>query len=156
MSSWNRLRAATSRLITAVNGQDAAVATIFEATGHKPARQGLSECLNKQPRSIPVNQAFILEDVANRNDPAWPQVTRTLASLHGFILVRVPDAPPGASDWLGGMGALARQAGDVTAKIADALADSVVNKREAAAIIAEIDEAQTALAALRVLAEAAQ
>lgn len=83
------------------------------------------------------------------------EVTQALAIRNGDVIVKIPAAPAGARDWLGGMAALSREIGDAQSRIANALKDGDVSGREAQGIVKEIDDAAPVLMALRALAERA-
>lgn len=102
----------------------------------------------------PLDLVAQVEDITH-GLPGHPHVTRALALHTGHVVVRLPDVGCGAdvATWHGGMGALAKEAGDVTAKICTALADDGdVSGDEADALLTEIDQAAEALAVLRLLA----
>lgn len=150
-----KIKAAERHLVAACGGGEGAAATIRAETGVSVRQQRMSDCGNPEtPDHLRINEVFYLEAVAER-DAAWPPVTRLIAEHHGFLLIPRPQAPAGSRDWIGGMGALAKEAGDVTQSIATALADGQgVNKREGGCIIKDIDEAVLVLLALRELASA--
>lgn len=159
MISLSQLKMAQRNLIRMVGGQDAAGETIGAVTGHAVNQRRISEVLKDDiARSLRVHEVLILEAAAKQDQSGrqggFPPVTRMLAATLGYALVKIPEAPAGASDWLGGMGALARQAGDLTGEIAKALADDVIDEREREVLCVKIREAQESLAALAVLAGA--
>lgn len=148
-------KAAQRALVHGCGGGEGAAATLTAATGVAVRQQRMSECghVGHPQASLRVDEVAVLEAVAHR-DAAWPPVTRFLAGQQGFVLVRLPDAPAGAADWLGGMGVLAGHAGTVTADIAAALASGgVVDAQEWAAIRPKVLEAAEHLMALLALGD---
>ena len=116
MISLSQLKMAQRNLIRMVGGQDAAGETIGAVTGHAVNQRRISEVLKDDiARSLRVHEVLILEAAAKQDQSGrqggFPPVTRMLAATLGYALVKIPEATAGASDWLGGMGALARQAG---------------------------------------------
>lgn len=110
-------------------------------------------CLINTDSFAPIDVVADLEEHVQSRGIGLP-VTEALAIRAGHVVVKLPVAPEGARDWLGGMGALAKEAGDITARIAGALADDQgIDPAEAENIMKEIDEAAAALMALRKLAE---
>ena len=104
----------------------------------------------------PLDLVALVEDITH-GLPGHPHVTRALALHTGHVVVRLPDVGAGGdvAGWHGGMGALAKEAGEVTARICVALADGAVDPDEADALLTEIEQAAEALAVLRLLAQAA-
>ena len=150
------LKAATRRLMKATGGQEGAAATIFEAKGVRPRQQRLSDCGNEAHADyLRLDEVGHLEDVAER-DRSWPQVTRALASRHGFLLIAIPKGCPTSRDWLKEQAALSQDVVDVTGRIATALSDDgTVTAGETGDLIRDIDEAMAKLAMLRAMAEEA-
>jgi hypothetical protein len=142
------IKAASKALVRAFGGTDAAAVHVGVR------QQRMSDIgLPNTPDFLRIDEVLALES-CTVGTVGHPHVTRALAAATGHIVASLPTGAACASDWLGGMGPLAKEAGDVTARIAAALSDDgEVDAAEADNIIREIDEAFTVLAALRVLAE---
>lgn len=141
-----RLKSATRDMVAAAGGVEVA----GEIVGL--GRSRMSDCQNPHTEAfLTIQQARRLEDVT-RGYPGWPAITRALARAAGGVFVPLPDAA-GAGEWHSAMGRLAKEAGDITARICAALADDGhVSAREAEAIQIECDEAIEALVAVKRLA----
>lgn len=79
--------------------------------------------------------------------PGWPHVTRAMARQNGGVFVRLPDARDAEGDWLGLLGGLSAETGDIINGIATALSnDRRIDAKEARALRREVAEGQQKLA----------
>lgn len=154
-NSFARINAAQRALI-AFTGQEGAAATIGDAKGRPCSQQRISHAGRPENgTSLPVDEIFILEDVAGRHDPAWPPVTRALASLHGYDLVKRRDADPAArADWLCSTGRFTLESGGLASNILEAISDGTLTADECARIVKDVDQIGAHLAELRAMAVA--
>jgi hypothetical protein len=140
-----RLKRAAKALVAAVGG----TADAGEVAGMR--QQKVSECtLPNVATFFTLDEALRLEEEAAGSE-GWPQVTRALARHHGFALLPTA-AGAAAAAWHQSIAEVSREAGDVVAKIVQALADDgEVSAREIVdgGIVEEIDDAIARLAALR-------
>jgi hypothetical protein len=87
---------------------------------------GTSQLGRYQPKtdrdSMPSRVIEALESVTH-GTPGHPVMTRHLARRQGFVLVPLPGAQPGESEWNRHVARLSKQAGAMIAAIATALAD---------------------------------
>ncbi len=90
-------------------------------------------------------------------DAEAPLVTRTMADIQGYLLIKKPDVSGGPLD-ARALGSLAKEQGEALSKFGEALADGDVSKEEAPDLRAEILDALTELAkidsALKAIEEA--
>lgn len=146
MSIYEALKAATRDLVAAAGGctRAAKVSRVEAAAFSRYGQWG-------DPRCIPVDVVADLEQ-----DVGEPILTRILADAAGYVLV--PKAQVAERAALPQhMADVAGAAGAAIADLAQALADGVVDAREAAALKATFAKAQTELAeAEAVLADVAQ
>lgn len=115
--SERALKMATRRVVQQVGGVEEA----GRHAGRSPARLShWSNLTNPEVAHdfIPVNLLAQIEPLAD--DPA---VTRELAHLSGYALVPLPAPAPEGVSWLRHLAVLAKEAGDVSAGLAAALAD---------------------------------
>lgn len=115
-SVYSRLKARTRRLVDMCGGVESA-ATIT---------RGGFQALSKYGR--PQEGLFCPIDIVAdlETDAGDPVITRELAALSGFVLVRVPSTERSPT-WLGGIAAVAKEAGEVVGRIGEALADGDVS-----------------------------
>jgi hypothetical protein len=152
MSIWQQiLKRAARDLVKAVGGGADGSALC------RVRQQDLSDYGNRDQmaRFMPIDVARDLEQVA-----AFPFVTAALAAEAGYMLVKAPAAID-AGDWLGLIGSLSTEAGDVVAKIARLAAGGMAPREvREADLVREADELirvalQVRGAAMAVLADEA-
>ena len=84
-----------------------------------------------------------------RGREGYPHVTRLLAAMQGFALVRLPEALPGKGELLKLAARQAREGGRITHAICEALADDGrVDAREARGVRPQVRDAIEILVAL--------
>lgn len=147
-----RLKLANRKSVKALHG----TALAAEAAGTR--QQRISDCtLPNTPDFLRQDEVHAIEEAA-RGSPDWPAITRAQARNHGFALLPIIDsgAALGSCEWHQAIAAVSREANDAVSKICAALGDGEVTAQEVEAgeIVEEIDEALSALARLRGLAEA--
>lgn len=135
------LKRGTADLTVAYGSQSAAEAL----TGIR--QQKLSDLGNPNtPDFIAVDTVYELES-RTVGKPGWPHVTRTLCRLNGGVFVRLPDARDAQGDWLGLLGGLSAETGDIINGIATALADDRrIDVKEARKLRLEVADGQQKLA----------
>jgi hypothetical protein len=140
-----RLKEATKALQKAAGG----VESCAEITGLGKSQHGNYQNINS-PDFIPVSRVRELEAVTH-GYPGHPQVTRELCKQAGGVFVSLPQFSGAAHDALPGqVMALAKELGEVSAKISEGLAgDNALDAREIGAVLAELDDHDAASAALR-------
>jgi len=69
-----------------------------------------------------------------------PIVTRYLAHRAGYTLVKLPDAVPSGADMLELVGQQAKESGDITSRVIEALQDKKFDDDEIAGIRVEISD----------------
>ncbi|MGE6693327.1 hypothetical protein ACQKE8_12890 [Sphingobium limneticum] len=79
-------------------------------------------CNEEAAEFIPLRLVPDLEKMATGQE-GWPHITRALARMQGFELFHLPDVEGDAADWLGHVGAISTEAGEITGKICASLAD---------------------------------
>lgn len=137
------LKRLTGQLVAAVHGVEPA------ASYCRIGKSQISDACNPNIAAfLPVDVLADLEEVAGE-----PIVTRRLARLAGFALMRLPESGPCGGDLHCEAGAVARESGEVVAGVCQALADGKVTAAESRklGIRAAIGEAQERLAALDAL-----
>ena len=97
------------------------------------------------PDMIPADKIALLEGQAG----VRPHITQTLAAINRHILVPAPPAD-GDGVWIGRLGELAREAGELMAGLGNALADGAITAREVQALglRAEVAELQSTLSGI--------
>jgi hypothetical protein len=136
------LKVATSELIDAVGG------TAKGESYCRADQRRLSDYQN--PNTDAFMPSDVIVDLERRavGSAGWPQVTREQARQHGFVLVKVPDVAPAREDLIGSVGRLAKENGELSSSICDALSDGVVTPDEAATALALAYRQQETLASL--------
>ncbi|KLE32439.1 hypothetical protein AAW00_13480 [Aurantiacibacter luteus] len=99
----------------------------------------------------PADCAFALDEACLISGGGLPILSALAAEL-GAVVIVLPDADAGEDALSGAFVEAAAEFGDVSQRLRDALADGRLESHERAALVAEIDEAQAALARLRHLA----
>lgn len=141
------LKGATRQLVTAAGGP--VVASSITRGDH----QGISRYGSTHPdhvdRFMPIDVVADLESECEQ-----PVLTATLARLSGHLLVPVPNVV-GSGSVLGVVTAKAlKETSEVFVALADRLGDGTLSATDAAHIGAEIDEALSKLAALKLQVQA--
>jgi hypothetical protein len=128
---YSSLKSATGRLLRSVGGPEALA----------PETRGCAETLRNYQR--PGHDSFAPIDVIvdAEMDAAFPLVTAQLARSAGYQLVPLPETLPGTGEIHTAM----REAAEMIAAGATALADGRIDHTEAPALLAEIREAVRAL-----------
>lgn len=148
------MKAASRALVSACGGGEGAAATIEAATGKHARQQRMSACSSANaPDFFRIDEVDVLEEAAAR-DAQWPAVTRALAARRGFRLVPVRDGAGDGREIHGLLSALYRESGEAGALIAEAIADGHLDRAEAEACIAEIEQMERAAADMRAALEA--
>lgn len=130
---------AFSALIAAVGGQEAAAG--FCRVGQSK----LSDYGNvNRPDAYPAIDVVIDLEAVTRGQAGAPHVTRYLARRAGFSLVPLPGAKPAGRSWNEHIAVTAKEAGDITSKLALAI-DGGVSPREARELRREVAEALQAM-----------
>ena len=145
-SDKQALKRAICALIAEVGGQEAA-AEYSRVSRPRIAQYGNP---NEESYFVPVDVVADLEAVTHGR-PGHPHVTRALARRQGYDLVPLPEAAPDEIDPHHHLSALARETGDVMAKLALALADGRLTAHEVRVLklISEVEEALQAIVDLR-------
>lgn len=138
-SVYGTLKDATRRLLDAVGGLDHAVERC------RLNRTRLSQCGNPYGEGdyLPVDVALQLERAAGVRP-----ITDHFCAAHGGVFMTLPS---GAAlvRWEADLAGCAKESAEVFARLATALADGKVDRREAADLLRETDEALAAFALLR-------
>jgi hypothetical protein len=130
---YSGLKSATGRLLRSVGGAEAIA----------PLTRGCAETMRNYQR--PQSDSFAPVDVIAdaELDAERPFVTEQLARIAGYQLVPLPETLPGEGEIHTAM----REAAEMIAAAATALADGRVDHTEAPKLLAEIREANRALSA---------
>ena len=120
------LKRATQEVIRGVGGLEAAAG--FCRVGKSALSDAQS--VNKPDCFVALDVVADLEPLARGRDD-WPQITRLLAQLHGFALVKLPDALPACADVLHLVARQARHGGELAEAICEALRDGHISEGEA-------------------------
>lgn len=141
-----RLKSSTRRAVRDLGG----TSLVAEELGIR--QQRVSDCqLVNTADFLRIDEVHALEE-ATRGAPGWPAITRAQARNHGFELMPLPAALDASPSWHQSIADVSREAADVVAVVAQALAnDGDVSAREIcdANIVEEIDEAIGKLMVLR-------
>lgn len=139
-----RLKGATRLLFSQIGSLDAVAKFAGVSHGHAGRYQHADT-----PDFITIERVVALES----QDGVYPHVTQAMAALSGHILVPRPTVH-GDAKWNLHMAATAKEAGELLSVFASALQDDgTVNASEAEKLLVEVDQAATALAALRAALE---
>ena len=137
------LKQATARLIDANGGPQAAAEGCRVTAGMLFKYTDPND--ENRLRFMPVDIARLLEQRCGE-----PIVTQFLASEAGHVLIRL-DLPADIAALPSALAQAAAEASDVYRVAAMGLKDGTIDAREAARMVAEIDEAITAFATMRAL-----
>jgi hypothetical protein len=137
------IKVAQRALVRQAGGGEGAAATVGAR------QQRMSDCGNPNtPDFLRADEIAKLEDVTV-GQPGHPIVTRVLAKRQGFELVREPTAPASDTDMLKLLAHQAKEHGDVSQKILEALADQKWTVAEAADVESELDDVIALAVAMR-------
>jgi len=103
---------------------------------------------NKPDCFAPLDVVADLEPLARARD-GWPHVTRALCTAMGGVFVAIPENDVTPRDLLALLGDKARESGELTAAICNALVDGKIDRIDGAAITLEIDQLIAVAAAMR-------
>jgi len=124
-----QLKAVTRKLIAGVGGVEAA------ETYCRVGKSQLSDYARPDTDAfMPVDVLKDLEAVAH-GIPCFPPVTRFLARVQGFALVKLPDAAVTSGEVHLQLAELAKESNDVITETLRALADGVITKLEARSLM---------------------
>lgn len=137
-------KAAFKQLVRAFGGQEAAAVE----TGVR--QQKISDMGLANVPDFPTLDLIDKLEERTEGTAEWPLVTRWLARRRGFALVRLPDGQPDEAGLLQAIMEITKELGETAARISEGLADGEMSGREAKRALVELDELQTACAALRV------
>lgn len=138
-ADYGSLKDATRRLLDGVGGLDRAAELC------RLKRTRLSQCASPYAEAdyLPIDAVVSLE-LAARLRP----VTDHLCARHGGVWLPLPSTAQSAR-WADDLAAVAREAGEVVARLAAALADGTVTAAEARELLRDVDEALAAFGFLR-------
>ncbi|MCA3254800.1 phage regulatory CII family protein [Bradyrhizobium sp.] len=144
------LKRETRALVKAVGGGDAG------SMACRVRQQVLSDYGNitQSARFVPADVVLDLESVSVGRT-GHPHVTRMLARAAGYELVPLPGARPETKSWHEHIAACAKEAGEVTSRLALAVAGGV-NADEAGDLVREVEEAIQSLVDLKFALRAVQ
>ena len=134
------VKAGTADLLRSYGSQQSAEAL----TGVR--QQKLSDCGNANTGDFLALDTVVELERRTVGTPGWPQVTRTLARLHGCALIRLPEARDAEGAWLDRLSQLSGETSDIISGICSALADGTISAAEAKALRVEVGEGQQLLA----------
>lgn len=135
-----RLKGATRLLFRQVGSLEAVAHIASVSHGHAGRYQ-----LAESPDFITIEKVAALES----QEGVFPHVTQALAALSGHVLVPRP-VITGDGMWAAHLAHTAKEAGDLLSGLGIALAnDGAVSAAEAAALMPEVDQALSAITALR-------
>lgn len=144
-----RLSAAARSAVESCGGVDGAALT----TGR--GRSSPGRWMNRNEPDQPPLDAALAMDQAVLLQGRAPPILTALARELGHVAIRLPEAPSGAGEWHGLMGAGAQEVGEAMASVCAALGDDgAVDAGEVQRhrIVEQFDEAIEKLVALRNLA----
>lgn len=137
------LALATKRAVQAAGGLEVCA----RETGLSTSQ--LSRCCMPTHRdSLSIRDAHTIEAIAH-GAAGHPHISRALASMAGYVLVRQPQGMEDADGLMRSVIELTSELGDVSHSIAAALSDDAVSAAEAHAALKELDELDVASANLR-------
>lgn len=144
MTIQARLKGATRLLFRQIGSLDAVAEIAKVSHGHAGRYQHADT-----PDFITIERVVALES----QEGVFPHVTQALAAASGHVLVPRPTVH-GDAKWNLHMAATAKEAGELLSVFASALQDDgTVSAAEAEKLIVEVDQATSALAALRAALE---
>lgn len=101
-------------------------------------------------RFAPIDVIADLEPMA-RERTGWPHVTSVLCTLMGGTFVMLPERPATTADIFALLAGLSKEMADATGVICRAMADGSMDRDEALAALAEVDQLIAVSAEMRVL-----
>lgn len=141
VDDWTNLIAATRHQIRACGGQEACALISNRIKRH----QTFSDYKHpNKPSMMPID---VLAELMRESGDV--RVVRTLARMVGHEVVALPELPTNYADLQIAMGRTSKEVGEVFTRIGESLVDGTFDKQERADTIREIDEAMSALVALR-------
>lgn len=119
-----RIKRACGKLVKAVGGSTDAGEII-----HLDQRRVSERTLINSPDFFHLDQVVALEDEA-KGSTEWPQVTRALATHHGFALLPLAAAMTQHDNLHRSLGDVSKETGEVVNKVLNALADGSLTPDE--------------------------
>lgn len=135
MSALGRLKRAVRAAISECGGIDGAQATV-ERVGR--TQVGNWNALN-HPDLPMLHDAVAIDEIAVA-DGKRPEIVSALARELGGVFLPLPRVESGETSLAMGVCELAKELGEVSAKVSDALADGKVDPREAADVEHEVND----------------
>jgi len=135
---YNGLKSALRRLCGLHGGQDAA------SFCTRVSQQHISRCVNPSHDA----EFATIDVVMDLEKGMEPLVTRELARMGGYFLLRRPECAGGSAALMQASGAAMQECSEAFAAIGDALSDGKISAEEARNITKEANEAMEMMAAL--------
>ena len=145
MSALARLKRGVRAAITACGGIDGAAATIAKS------RSLVGSWNNCNQQDLPtLGDALAIDEIAVIEGQT-PAILNAYASELGHVAIRLPDPGLGEDAVTAAMIDASAEFGDIATRLRDAFADHHFDAAEREAVATEIDQAQAALAHMKML-----
>lgn len=141
-----RIKAGVIAVISICGGVDGAAATV------EKSRSLAGKWHNTNDDTVPrVDDAFALDQVAMLQGQRPPILTAYAADL-GHVCIRLPSGTGGEDAIAAALIDASAEFGDISTEVRDATRDGTICDKDRQKIVRQIDEAQEALARMRVIA----